>query len=292
MKIQNIKTILIGLSLFFNGLMATQPEECPPITIWVHGSKLTPTFAFNNFFYRMQGMHSALDYDTKYYKRTCAELLCEISPDQYVLDQFYFFGWNGKLCFNERKNAAKELCDATLKLIDTYKTEHDGEKPKIRIITHSHGGNVVLNLAKVRDPQCPLIVDELIMLCCPVQEKTKHLIETDCFLKVYAFYSGTDIYQIIDPQGLYKKGKTKKMFSERRFNHHNTLCQARVKLNGRSLMHIDFILTGFLKHLPALCKEIDHFYRIIVPSQITYEKILDVRSKDDQVYMRKKLKPA
>ena len=82
------------------------------------------------------------------------------------------------------------------------------------------------------------------------------------------------------------------MFSERTFDHHETLRQARVKLKGRSLMHIDFLLTGFLKHLPALCQEIDHFYRIIVPSQITYEKILDVRSKDDQVYMRRKLKPA
>lgn len=291
MKIQNIQTILIiiGLSLLFNGLGATGQDR-PPITIWVHGSKLTPTFAFNNFFYRMQGMHSALDYDIKYHKRTTAELLCQISPDQYALDQFYFFGWNGKLCFNERKNAAKELYATMLKLIDTYKAEYK-QKPKIRIITHSHGGNVVLNLAKVQNPQRPLIVDELIMLCCPVQEKTKRLIEADCFGKVYAFYSSTDIYQIIDPQGLYKKGKAKKMFSERTFDHHDTLRQTCVELNGRSLMHIDFLLTRFLKHLPALCQEIDHFYRIIIPSQITYEKTLNVRSKDDQVYMRRKLKP-
>ncbi len=239
----------------------------------------------------MEGMHSALDYDTKYRKRSIAELLCQISPDQYALDQFYFFGWNGKLCFNERKNAAKELYKAILELIDTYETQY-GQKPKIRIITHSHGGNVVLNLAKAQDPQHPLIIEELIILGCPVQEKTKHLVEADCFPKVYAFYSSTDIFQIIDPQGLYKKGKTKKTFSGRTFDHHDTLRQACVKLNGRSLMHIDFLLTSFLKHLPALCQEIDHFYRILIPSQITYEKSLDIRSKDDQVYMRKKLRPA
>ncbi len=292
MKIQNIHTILIGLGLLFTGFTGTKPEERPPITIWVHGSKLTPTLVCKSFFYRIEGMHSALEYDTKYHKRTIAELLCQISPDQYVLDQFHFFGWNGELCFDKRKNAAKELYDATLKLIDTYKTEHDGERPKIRIITHSHGGNVVLNLAKVQNSEHPLIINELIILGCPVQEKTKRLIEANCFLKVYAFYSGTDIFQIIDPQGLYKKGKTKKILSGRTFDHHETLRQACVKLNGRSLMHIDFLLTSFLKHLPALCQEIDHFYRIIVPSQITYEKILDVRSKDDQIYMRKKLKPA
>lgn len=188
-----------------------QEQEHPPVTIWVHGTKLTPTFICKNFFYRKIGMQPARDYEEKYHKRTIAELLCQTSPEQYALDQFYFFGWNGKLCFNERKAAATELYNAILELIGAYQEQHK-VKPEIRIITHSHGGNVVLNLAEVQDAHHPIMVDELIMLGCPVQTETKHLIEADCFRKIYSFYSGTDIFQIIDPQGLYKKNNAKKHF--------------------------------------------------------------------------------
>lgn len=250
------------------------------ITVWVHGTKLTPTLVCANFFYRMPGMNSALVYDQKYHKRAVAELLCQLDPEHYILEQFYFFGWNGKLSFSAREQASYDLFNALSDLIYSYQNMH-GYKPKIRIITHSHGGNVVLNLAKI-DPIFAITIDELILLGCPVQDKTKTLIAADCFKKVYAFYSGADIFQIIDPQGLYKSAEAKRTFSERRFNHHDKLRQAHIKLNGRSLMHVEFLCFPFLNHLSSLCKEIDLFYDSVIPTQSTYEKIIDIDTKHSE----------
>jgi hypothetical protein len=268
---------------------ACWPEPSSPVdpyvTIWVHGTKLTPTLVYANFFYRMPGMHSAKSYEERYHKRQTAELLCQANPEQYSLEQFYFFGWNGKLCFKERKKASQDLYNAILKLILEHEQQY-GKKPKIRIITHSHGGNVVLNLAR-HNQNKQLVIDELIMLGCPVQENTKHLIEADCFKRIYSFYSGSDIFQIIDPQGLYKKSKSKKIFSERRFNHQNKLRQAHVKSYGRSVMHVEFLCFPFLRQLPVLCQQIDQFYANVQEHQ--YEKIMDIKTKDGNTYIINKL---
>lgn len=268
----------------------TTTDESIPLTIWVHGTKLTPTIVCANFFYRMMGMNAAIAYDQKYHKRTIANLLCELAPEQYLLENFYFFGWNGKLCFTEREKASKDLYLALLQLAADYEAIHH-KKPTFRIITHSHGGNVVLNLAKIQDPENPLIIDELILLCCPVQEETKYYIAHDCFKRVYAFYSNRDMFQVIDPQGLYKNSRTKKTFSERRFDDHDKLRQARVQIKGRSLMHIDFLCTHFLCHLPNLCDQIENFYNSVILNQKSYEKIIDIRiNKDKTAQFQKKLK--
>lgn len=256
------------------------------ITIWVHGTKLTPTLVYANFFYRMPGMNPAKNYEQRYHKRQAAQLLCQVAPEQYSLEQFYFFGWNGKLCFEERQRASQDLYNAIVTLIQEY--EQQGKKPKIRIITHSHGGNVVLNLAHHNHDK-QIIIDELILLGCPVQENTKHLIEAHCFKKVYAFYSGSDMFQIIDPQGLYKKSSSKKIFSERRFKHHSKLRQAHIKLHGRSIMHVEFLCFAFLQQLPLLCRQIDQLYTSLEESQISHEKIMDIKTKNGQTYIINKL---
>lgn len=285
-----IKIVIFTLICAIAALVLAQEQTAPKnefITIWVHGTKLTPTIVYANFFYRMPGLNSALAYEKKHHKRAVAELLCQLDPQQYALEHFYFFGWNGKLSFSAREQASRELFDALRELLQTYQTSR-GYKPKIRIITHSHGGNVVLNIAKI-DPTFPVIVDELILLGCPVQDKTKSLIEADCFKKVYAFYSGSDIFQVIDPQGLYKESESKKTFSSRRFDHHDKLRQVHIKCNGRSLMHVEFLCFPFLKSLCLLCKETDQFYASVIPSQQTYEKIIDIRIGRDQQRLIRKL---
>lgn len=257
-----------------------------PLTIWVHGTKLTPTIVCAHFFFRLPGMNPATDYKPCYHKRQLAELLCNIDPEQYALDHFYFFGWSGKLCFAEREKASEDLLQAILKLTREYEEQHQ-KKPKIRIITHSHGGNVALNLARINE-QKQLIIDELILLGCPVQENTKHFIKADCFKKVYAFYSGSDMFQIIDPQGLYKKSVSKKIFSERIFDQHQKLRQAHIKLHGRSLMHIEYLCFPFLTQLPQLCRQIDQWYTSLQDNDNSYEKIMDIKNKGDHTYIMHK----
>lgn len=260
----------------------------PIITIWLPGTKLTPNFAFKSFFHRIPGLRKATDYEPDYHKRKMAEMLCKKWPKQYKLDHFYYFGWSGQLCFSQRKKAAKDLIKELQKLVKKHKNII-GQPPFLRIIAHSHGGNVALNLAKLQSKKAPITIDELVLLACPVQDKTRHLVKQSCFKKVYAFYSASDIFQVIDPQGWYKKGKASKLFSDRTFDHCDTLRQARIKMNGREIMHVDFLLTKFLEQLPRLCHTLDEYYKTIAPSQIHYNKQLDIRCKSDPVVINKKL---
>ena len=260
----------------------------PIITIWVHGTKLTPSFVMPTFFYRQIGLVKAENYDTKYHMRTIAHTLCQADPDAYAFEHFYIFGWSGKLSFKQRKKAAEDLYQAICSLAEQYKEEYN-VLPRFRIITHSHGGNVPLNLPFVIDPAQLIEIDELILLACPVQCETKAGIAADCFKKVYSFYSSSDMFQVIDPQGLYKKSTAENIFSQRQFDHLDRLRQAKIKLNGRSLMHIDFLCSHFLKHLPNINKQIDHLYDIIEPSQITWPKQLDIRTKGNSCEIQPKV---
>lgn len=284
--------IIVSFTTNLGGDRAVELDPHPhTITVWIHGTKLTPTIICKNFFYRKLGLHGAKEYDEKYHKRAIANTLCSVCPEDYTLDDFYFFGWNGKLSFKERENASKEFYTALLDLVHAYNKKYHAQ-PKIRIITHSHGANVALHMAEIQDQERPIFIDEIIMLGAPVQERTKHLACHECFGKIYSFYSGTDLFQIIDPQGLYKDGRSKKTFSERTFDHYDNVKQARIKINKRSLMHIDFLLLSFITHLPMLCKETDRLYASIVPSQISYEKTFNIQTHNGAVHIHKTLRPS
>ena len=131
------------------------------------------------------------------------------------------------------------------------------------MITHSHGGNVALHLAELNNNKSNLKIDELILLACPVQKRTCHLIADNMFTKAYSFYSNIDMIQVLDPQGLQKLWSRKEkrkpgtpLFSKRKFEKHKNLRQVKVMLNGKSIRHIDFILEKFLKQLPKMLNDL------------------------------------
>lgn len=233
-------------------------------------------------------MQKITAYDQCYNCRNIAELMAKADPTQYCLDNYYYFGWNGKLCFQKRKAAAKDLYAELEKLHKEHKNLL-GEGPIIRVITHSHGGNVLLNLAKIIPAESQLYIDEAIILACPVQDKTKYLAASPRFKKIYAFYSGNDMFQVLDPQGWYKKGKTKKLFSDRTFPQTENLRQARIKLHGGHPMHIEFFMPKFMAHLPALCKQLDEFYASTTELTHHHIKQLDIRYKQSPVAINKML---
>lgn len=224
-------------------------EQSPTVTIWIHGTKLTPSAVLPNFFYRKVGMHPIITYDSKYHLRKLAHCLEQSDQTNFMLEHFYVFGWSGKLSFTERKKAAQDLYDELINLCNHYKLKY-GTMPKFRIITHSHGGNVALNLAQIKKDDF-IKVSELILLACPVQTQTMHLLQDPIFEQVYSFYSETDIIQIIDPQGLYKnKAPKTSLFSKREFPEHNKLVQIKTRARKRGLMHIEFLSLPFISHLP------------------------------------------
>ncbi len=162
--------------------------------------------------------------------------------------------------------AARELYQAILLLSKTFEEKYN-QKPFIRIITHSHGGNVALNMAKIKNDKFELCIDELVLLACPIQEQTACCSHDKLFDHIYSLYSRSDSIQVLDPQGFHywrKKHKLLKplsFFSGRCFPDHCTkVRQVEIKLDGKGLMHIDFLFHKFLKCLPDMLHTIKHWY--------------------------------
>ena len=125
-----------------------------------------------------------------------------------TINHYYTFGWSGLLSAQARLAAAGELGKA---LTDEYRAlVTQGITPTIRIITHSHGGNVALNLATLALDDLPHI-DELVLLGTPVQEETSALVHEELFGTIYNLYSLQDAAQGADFIS------TKNHHSERRF---------------------------------------------------------------------------
>lgn len=229
-------------------------DQRPIVTVWVHGTKLPPQSILYFFLYRKLGLHRAVCYDWVYRLRSIAQELSQADPEHYPLKHIYFFGWSGNLNFIAREKAARDLHASIVSLRTHYKN-HYGKDPILRVITHSHGGNVVLNMANLEHT---FKVDELIMLACPVQDETSYLVTSPLFKQVYAFYSTGDMIQVADPQGLYKKNKygTRNFFSCRRFPFElPNLVQAQARNRNATFAHIDFLRTPFVSRLPLIVKE-------------------------------------
>lgn len=236
------------------------PGAAPSITVWIHGTRFLSKPFFKTFFHCPQHLNPAHTFEHKYHLRKVAELLNSHDPHRFPLEQFYFFGWSGNLSKSARLEAARTLhCELT-DLVTHYTAQY-GQKPIIRIITHSHGGNVALNLAQFT--QGDFTIAELILLACPVQKTTEHLINNPIFEKIYSLYSSMDSLQILDPQGLHnctQNGFGSPLFSERRFKQHEKLAQVKLKIDGRGLLHVEFVLEKFISLLPAILNEINAWY--------------------------------
>jgi hypothetical protein len=234
------------------------------VTIWIHGTKTTslklPFKRIRQFFDCQPGLNPSNLLDENYHMRTIAKTISNSDSDRFPEEDFYLFGWSGQLSFEAREQAAEELYTALIKLLVQY-THRDSHMPSLRIITHSHGGNVALLLAEIMEKRQQYFpIDELILLACPVQDRTANLPGSHIFKKVYSIYSAGDLFQIGDPQGAYKNVPAETFLSRRHFPPQENLRQAIVKFNRRSLMHIEFILPRFLTLLPDILDEIDAWY--------------------------------
>jgi hypothetical protein len=235
----------------------------PPITVWIHGTRFIRRPLFYEFFNGTPSIRLAteLDPDSNIYENV--HTLNSVAPDLFPLETFYAFGWSGKLSMSIRRQAACHLYEELQRIVKEYKAKYQ-QDPTIRLITHSHGGTVALNLARIeREPTDePFTIDELILLGCPVQRATKKFIENDIFKHTCALYSGLDMVQILAPQITYTFYKTKKghirsrfhwpPFSHRQFQNHPKLAQVKVKINGRALFHSEFTSNRFISILPHI----------------------------------------
>jgi heme/copper-type cytochrome/quinol oxidase subunit 2 len=233
----------------------------PTITIFIHGTRVFPKFYIQELFYSPEGLTHISAIERASHMHTIARTLEQADPERYPYEYFYAFGWSGVLSFQGRQKAAIDLYGALKNISAAYVGAHV-IRPRVRIITHSHGGNVALNLAGVSKDvgDTSFFIDELIMLAVPVQQKTKDLVVAPCFGRVYSLSSSCDVLQIIDPQGLYAHNDRGPFFSERYFKGCPAVLQASIKMRGCFVMHIEFLMKKFFKHLPAITGIMDAWY--------------------------------
>jgi hypothetical protein len=182
--------------------------------------------------------------------RALASALHEKSPQEFPLETFYFFGWSGALSHGARKKAAADL-HACL----------TGFSCPVTLITHSHGGNVALNLACIlENGQQTFCIERLILLACPVQDITENHVHSSLFKKIYSFYSAADILQVADPQAIFSDctWPQTSLFSRREFKNAPHVTQVKIKSDGRSLSHLAFIRPKFFRCLPDIIKILEH----------------------------------
>jgi len=291
--------LVSGLMIYIHLRRATPIEKAPlkrPIvTIFVHGTFHLPIMpkplikfvhnCIDSFIFAKKGLHKvaslAEHYAGTWTKRLhnyhMIKTISDADPEKFPFDSFYVFGWSGQLCPQKRFKDAQKLHGHLVLLVAEY-TEKYGIEPYIQLITHSHGGNVALNLAKINDTsETPVSVEELILLACPVQYETSHYIHHATFKKIYSLHSHWDIIQVIDAQGWVpfkervknifrseadkidteEPTKKKCFFSERHFEPNPKLVQANINFGRRGMFHVEFISDTFMQQLPALLASID-----------------------------------
>lgn len=232
----------------------------PPITVWVHGTRFIRRPMFDSFFEGTPRLRLAKHAPSEYYMRTLARTISETDPHRFPLRTFYLFGWSGKLRAIAREEAAQHLYHNLKALAAAYKKRYDAD-PAIRIITHSHGGTVALNIAKVQSSPS-FRIKELILLACPVQKNTRQYIADPLFENVSALCSSLDVVQLLAPQIISNVYRTRKghlrskmewpPFSNRCFPGNPKLTQMKIKMNGRALFHHEFNSKAFVKVLPRI----------------------------------------
>jgi hypothetical protein len=244
-------------------LNQSQPTATPYVTVWIHGTRgFKPFDEIVHAAPPSSGLQTITSLGNNYNRfKNMAKTIAQTDPIKYPIEHFYIFGWSGDLSFNVRHDAAAQLHKHLEKLVATY-TKKYGHAPFIRLITHSHGGNVALNLATIEHTNKEWFINEVILLACPVQHKTEKLITSPLFGKIYSFYSTIDTVQIADPQGFYKKEclpEDKGIFSQRRFPDHEKLVQIKLRINNHGVPHSCFTLCNFLHKLPTVINSLDQW---------------------------------
>ncbi|NBP01708.1 MAG: hypothetical protein EBU90_16540 [Proteobacteria bacterium] len=254
------------------------PPSFPPpptkITVFVHGThrfaQLVPKAIkplYNRFHYEPGLRHISQAPECYCYRRFLASI-AKYGNNYFPQEHCYLFGWSGTLSHEARVKAAEELHEGLMFLHKKY------QRYELTLITHSHGGNVVLNLAGL-DHKKPYQIDRLILIACPVQEVTKNFVFDPLFKEIYAPYSKWDSFQVLDPQGAVPRRRYVRciftqsarcthlqfipLFSERRFPADSKVKHISVIRWFRPLSHVEFLFPSFTKKLEQmLIKAKDH----------------------------------
>jgi len=189
---------------------ATAQQPARRVTIWVHGTRVgsfmplgiisTLAGLEHRVLYAPPGLHTPDEINPELYHHKIPGFISAADPARFPLEDFYVYGWSGDLDFNARIKAGAILAKELKELV-AYYIDQDGAAPEITFITHSHGGNVVLEMTKsISLKDLGDVPVTALFLACPVQQATEKLIANPLFKHIYNIHSHDDIVQISDPQ--------------------------------------------------------------------------------------------
>lgn len=190
----------------------------PQIIIWIHGTRSHDIFPPTHVVkkspsidtqpiqhaaaYSPLGLHSLVSIDQDLHVSMIAQAMYEADATLYSQEHIYLFGWSGGCTPEARTTAGTHLYQELKELSFYYRHQYATTTcPPITIVAHSHGGNVALECAALHTED--ITIERLILLACPVQEKTKPYMLSSLFKHIYSIYSDKDYFQILDMQGLH-----------------------------------------------------------------------------------------
>lgn len=253
---------------------AQKADDVVPITIWIHGThRINDRLGIPGigvYVDHKVGLYKPDECVEKYLYRGIARAISKHMPHEFPTEHFYILCWSGILSHEARLEAAEMLHRELNNLVAYY--EKKGKKCIITLITHSHGGNVALNLTKISGAR-DYVIEKLVLLAVPVQEITQYNVDNDIFKSVFSVYSRWDIIQLGDPQGFWQSRKMVRkfftqeghmqessdskipLFSERTFRSkkvkHIEVRHATF-FGNRPIDHVEFLLPYFTQHIGSI----------------------------------------
>lgn len=173
-------------------------------------------------------------------------LIQHIPSHRYRDITFYTFGWDGRLDGEKRKYWAEILYNDLSTELSKIKQPYE-----LMIVSHSHGGNVALNLARIHEKQHKLMsVDKLVLLGTPIQSETEGLVSSLLFKKIYNLYSKDDLFQVADFLST-QDGRSRRCFRVAKHEEQSCakLIQIEVKVAQKSPSHAELWLFGSAQHM-------------------------------------------
>lgn len=102
--------------------------------------KVIPTFSINSQTNKRLAAYPII--------KAFDELYKTVPHNQNTVNHFYTFGWSGLMSQNKRRLDALRFFNCLTEELAQLKITHK-QTPKIRLVAHSHGGNLCLNLAAI-----------------------------------------------------------------------------------------------------------------------------------------------
>ncbi len=123
----------------------------------------------------------------------------QFTPKNNVTNLYYTYGWSGMLDAQYRQKEAKTFYEKLVELRDQLHKKYPLSSIDFVLHGHSHGGNLILNLAAHENEQKKqLVIDCTILYGTPIQVETADYANHAMFKTIINLFSNNDHIQVTD----------------------------------------------------------------------------------------------